>query len=102
MAKKSVIARNKKRMQKVAINFKVQEELRQIVKKASNEEERFAALEKLHSRRRARDVSYVRVAHRCELCGRVHGVMRKFGICRICLREAFCLGLVPGLRKASW
>lgn len=40
--------------------------------------------------------------HRCELCGRRRGYMRKFGICRICFRENALEGNIPGVRKASW
>jgi len=39
---------------------------------------------------------------RCGLCGRPRAVYRKFGICRICLREKAHLGEIPGMRKASW
>ncbi|MEW6072455.1 MAG: type Z 30S ribosomal protein S14 [Planctomycetota bacterium] len=43
-----------------------------------------------------------RVIRRCGQCGRVRAVYRKFGICRICLRQRALLGEVPGMRKASW
>ena len=43
-----------------------------------------------------------RLIRRCGMCGRVRGVYRKFGICRICLRKKALLGEVPGMRKASW
>lgn len=39
---------------------------------------------------------------RCNFCGRSRAVYRKFGICRICLRERAHLGEIPGMRKASW
>ncbi len=39
---------------------------------------------------------------RCTFCGRSRAVYRKFGICRICLRERAHLGEIPGMRKASW
>lgn len=39
---------------------------------------------------------------RCKRCGRVYGVLRKFGLCRICLRELAYKGEIPGMRKASW
>ena len=39
---------------------------------------------------------------RCTLCGRQRAVYRKFGICRICLRNAAHRGEIPGMRKASW
>ena len=30
------------------------------------------------------------------------GYLRKFGLCRVCLRELANKGEVPGVRKASW
>ena len=39
---------------------------------------------------------------RCSRCGRSRAVYRKFGICRICLRESAHKGEIPGMRKASW
>lgn len=44
----------------------------------------------------------VRGHNRCKLCGRPHGYMRKFGICRICFRELAYKGEIPGVKKASW
>ena len=38
---------------------------------------------------------------RCRICGRPHGYLRKFGICRICFRELAYKGEIPGDRKAS-
>ena len=43
-----------------------------------------------------------RVYNRCRLCGRQHGYMRFFGICRICFRELACNGEIPGVTKSSW
>jgi small subunit ribosomal protein S14 len=39
---------------------------------------------------------------RCNICGRPHAVLRKYGICRICFRELAHKGQIPGVRKASW
>ena len=39
---------------------------------------------------------------RCRLCGRARAVYRKFGVCRICLRELAHQGAVPGMTKSSW
>ncbi len=39
---------------------------------------------------------------RCKRCGRVHAVLRKFGLCRICFREMAVNGQIPGVTKASW
>jgi len=44
----------------------------------------------------------IRIRMRCKLCGRPRGVYRKFGICRICFRDMATMGLLPGVRKASW
>ena len=39
---------------------------------------------------------------RCERCGRPHSVLRKFNLCRICVRELAYKGQIPGMKKASW
>jgi small subunit ribosomal protein S14 len=44
----------------------------------------------------------VRGYTRCNRCGRPRSVFRKFGLCRICLRELAHQGVVPGMTKSSW
>ena len=44
----------------------------------------------------------VRQCTRCQQCGRPHAVYRKFGLCRICLRQQLMTGNVTGGRKSSW
>ena len=44
----------------------------------------------------------VREYHRCRLCGRPRGYLRKFGMCRICFRRLAGEGQIPGIIKASW
>lgn len=44
----------------------------------------------------------VRHSTRCQQCGRAHAVYRKFGLCRICLRQQLMIGNVTGGRKSSW
>ena len=39
---------------------------------------------------------------RCNKCGRPRAVFKKFGLCRICLRELAHQGVIPGLTKSSW
>ncbi len=66
----------------------------------STEDERWdaqVALQKL-----PRNASPARLRNRCRVTGRPHGVLRKFGLSRIKLREAAMRGDVPGLVKASW
>jgi small subunit ribosomal protein S14 len=43
-----------------------------------------------------------RLVRRCWRCGRKHGYMRDFGLCRICFRELASQGGIPGVRKSSW
>lgn len=44
----------------------------------------------------------VRGYTRCQRCGRSRAVYRKFGLCRLCLREMVHAGEVPGVKKAAW
>jgi small subunit ribosomal protein S14 len=44
----------------------------------------------------------VREYSRCQRCSRARGYFRKFGLCRICLRELAHEGKIPGVTKASW
>jgi small subunit ribosomal protein S14 len=39
---------------------------------------------------------------RCNRCGRPRATYRKFGLCRICLRELAHDGAIPGMTKSSW
>jgi small subunit ribosomal protein S14 len=43
-----------------------------------------------------------RAYSRCARCGRARAVYRKFGLCRICLRELAHQGQIPGMTKSSW
>ncbi len=43
-----------------------------------------------------------RIVRRCWRCGRRHGYMREFDLCRICFRELANRGEIPGVKKASW
>ena len=44
----------------------------------------------------------VRAYTRCNRCGRPRAVFKKFGLCRICLRELAHQGVIPGMTKSSW
>ncbi|MDP2656479.1 MAG: type Z 30S ribosomal protein S14 [bacterium] len=43
-----------------------------------------------------------RVVRRCFRCGRGHGYMRDFQLCRICFRELASQGSIPGITRSSW
>jgi len=44
----------------------------------------------------------VRVRHRCRVCGRPRGFLRKFALCRLCFRKLALAGEIPGVTKSSW
>ena len=89
MAKKSVVARGKKRERMVAKYA----ERRALLKAEGNYDE----LDKL-----PRNASPVRLHNRCGLTGRPKGYMRRFGICRVAFRKMALEGKIPGITKASW
>ncbi|MEI6378665.1 MAG: type Z 30S ribosomal protein S14 [Candidatus Falkowbacteria bacterium] len=43
-----------------------------------------------------------RIVRRCWRCGRNHGYIRDFGLCRICFRELANNADLPGVTKSSW
>ncbi len=44
----------------------------------------------------------VQERNRCKVCGRSRGYIRRFGMCRICFREAALKGEIAGVTKSSW
>jgi len=101
MAKKSMIAREKKRVQTAQKYAAKRAALKGIIANpASSMEQVDEAVLKLQ--KLPRDASPTRQQRRCRVSGRPHAVYRKFGLCRNKLREAAMRGDVPGLKKASW
>ena len=89
MATKAWVAKQKRREALV----KKFAEIRRELKKQKN----YAAIANL-----PRDSSPTRSRNRCQLTGRSRGVLRKFKVSRIMLRELALAGKIPGLKKASW
>ena len=89
MATKAWVSKQKRRAELVQRYAEVRRQLKK--------EKNYAALAKL-----PRDASPTRSHNRCELTGRSKGVLRKFKVSRIMLRELALAGKIPGLRKASW
>ncbi|MDF1689758.1 MAG: 30S ribosomal protein S14 [Cycloclasticus sp.] len=101
MAKKSMIARENKRIRLVAKYASKRAALKEIIRNPKSTFEQVnEAQVKLVSL--PRDSSPSRVRNRCSVTGRPHGYYRKFGLGRNKLREATMRGDVPGLSKASW
>ena len=89
MAKESMKAREVKR-QKLVDRFAAK---RSALKAAGD----YIALQKL-----PKNASPIRLHNRCKLTGRPKGYIRQFGISRINFREMANMGLIPGVKKASW
>jgi len=89
MAKKSVIARERKRERMVAKYADLRAKLKA--------EGKWEELDKL-----PRNGAKVRLHNRCKLTGRPKGYMRMFGINRVTFRKMALEGKIPGVTKASW
>lgn len=89
MATKAWVNKQKRRQEMVQRYAEVRRKLKK--------ERNFAALANL-----PRDSSPTRSHNRCLLTGRSRGVLRKFKVSRIMLRELALAGKIPGLKKASW
>ena len=89
MAKKSWIARQKKRERLVEKYAALRKELK--------EKKDWSALSRL-----PRNSSMTRLNNRCSMTGRSRAYYRRFGISRIALRDLALQGLIPGVQKASW
>lgn len=89
MAKKSKIAKERKRQQMVEKYAELRREL-----KAKGD---YEAIRKL-----PRDSSPTRRTGRCVVTGRPRGYMRQFKMSRIAFREYAHKGQIPGVKKSSW
>jgi len=89
MARRSLIARQKRREDLVKKYAQVRKELK--------EKGDYAALSKL-----PRDSSATRLHNRCVVTGRARSYYRKFGLSRLVFRELALQGKIPGIIKSSW
>jgi small subunit ribosomal protein S14 len=60
------------------------------------------ATENQRAKSRRKNKFSTRRVNRCWRCGRNHGYIRDFDLCRICFRELANNGQIPGVKKASW
>lgn len=101
MAKKSSIARNKKRERLVEKYAAKRAELKAILANPdTNDEEFWAAQRKLN--KLPRNSSAIRLRNRCNITGRPRAYLRKYGLSRITFRELASHGQIPGVTKSSW
>ena len=101
MAKKSAIAKNKKRAQMVDKYAAKRAKLKAMASDPNLPmDEQFKAPLKLAEL--PRNSAPTRVRNRCGLTGRPRGYYRKFNLSRIAVRELGSKGQIPGLVKSSW
>ena len=101
MAKRCMVERNNKRKKLSSRDYVARQKLKSIIRSQDTSlEEKFSAQKKLE--KMARDGSKTRIRNRCMVTGRPRGNFSKFNLSRCKLLEYFSLGLIPGLRKASW
>ncbi len=101
MAKTSMKMREIKRKLLAEKYFKKRQQLKETISRVTtSDEERWQAVLALQAL--PRDSSVCRQRNRCSITGRPHGYLRKFGMCRIKVREHMMRGEIPGLKKASW
>lgn len=101
MAKISKVVKNEKRKKIAAQYAGRRAELKKIINNpGSSVEQVDEAVMRLQ--KFPRDASAIRIRNRCSQCGRPRGNLRKFGLCRIALRELALQGQIPGVVKSSW
>jgi small subunit ribosomal protein S14 len=101
MAKKSSVAKERKRERLVKLNWNKRQALKKTAADLSlSEEDRFQA--RIALDKMSPNTSPVRLRNRCQLTGRSRGYLRKFKVSRLCFREMALMGLIPGITKASW
>ena len=100
MAKKSMIARERKREKLVAKYAEKRETLKEQIAAATSQQERMNLHRELQ--RLPRNSAPTRLRNRCWVTGRSRGYFRDFGLSRHVLREMAHEGLLPGVTKSSW
>ena len=101
MAKLSSVNKNEKRRKMVAKYAPKYAKLKAIANDESlDETERLIA--RLKMAEIPRNANPTRVRNRCVTTGRPRGYYRKFGLCRVELRDLANKGMIPGVTKSSW
>ena len=103
MAKKSVVARNKKR---IFMNQKFSEKRMKLKKALMNKSSDITPFDrvKLSAELSAipRNSAKCRIRNRCFITGRARGYYGYFGLSRLMLRHMASFGMLPGVLKKSF
>ena len=101
MAKVSMIQRDVKRAKMAKSKSSKWAKLRAVARDRSGDPaERFQAMQQME--KLPKNSNPTRMKNRCKLTGRPRGYHRKFGLCRVQLRDLANKGQLPGVTKASW
>jgi small subunit ribosomal protein S14 len=100
MAKVCMINREEKRAKVVKRDTAKRDALKKAIVAAASLDEKMELSQKLAHL--DRNGSEIRKRNRCSLTGRPRAYNGRFGLSRNKLRELASLGLLPGVRKASW
>ncbi len=101
MAKLSSVNKNERRKKLVAQYAAKYAALKaQAADKSLDDTDRLMA--RLKMAELPRNANPTRVRNRCATTGRPRGYYRKFGLCRIELRDLANKGMIPGVTKSSW
>lgn len=100
MAKKSMIARERKREKIVARYAAKREALIEQFQSAENQQDKLDLHRKIQQL--PRNSARTRLHNRCWMTGRPRGYYRDFGLCRNMLRDMAHKGMLPGVVKSSW
>ena len=105
MARKAMEVKSRKQLKIISnqARQKTRQDLKDIISSADPEvtsEEKMQAAFKLQKRPLKESKS--RYTNRCPQCGRIHGYIRRFGMCRCCVRKFFYRAHLPGVTASSW
>lgn len=100
MAKKSMVARERKREKLIEKYAEKRAALKEQFMSTDNQQEKLEIHRKIQQL--PRNSAPTRHRNRCWLTGRPRGYYRDFGLSRHVLREMAHQGLLPGVVKSSW
>ena len=101
MAKLSSINKNERR-KKLVVKYAAKYAALKAIADDESVDETERLIARLKMAELPRNANPTRVRNRCVTTGRPRGYYRKFGLCRIELRDKGNKGLIPGLTKSSW
>ncbi|MGD2170339.1 MAG: 30S ribosomal protein S14 [Chlamydiota bacterium] len=101
MARKAMIAKQKRRQRLVDLKWEKRQALKKIISDPmASDADKMEAMTTLN--KMSKNSSPVRLRNRCSITGRCRAYLRKFKLSRLCFRELASSGHIPGVTKSSW